>query len=124
MTTPNNLAISPGSWAHGTVIGLVIRDRGGCQYVLKGSSSTYHLPAATAAAAVVMRPSRRRVLKALQALPLQALHLACEAGPSATYDVTALPSGRPSRVMVSSAAGLIITVTDGAGEVIEHEAGC
>ena len=26
--------------------------------------------------------------------------------------------------MVSSAAGLIITVTDGEGEVIEHEAGC
>ena len=42
---------------------------------------------------------------------MQALHLACEAGPSATYDVTAWPSGRPSRVMVSSAAGLIITVT-------------
>ena len=55
---------------------------------------------------------------------MQALHLACEAGPSATYDVTAWPSGRPSRVMVSSAAGLIITVTDGAGEVIEREAGC
>jgi hypothetical protein len=84
-----------------------------------------HLPAATAAAAVVVRPSRRRVLKALQALPLQVLHLACEASPSATYGVTASwPSGRPSRVMVSSAAGLIITVTDGAGEVIEREAGC
>ena len=55
---------------------------------------------------------------------MQVLHLACEAGPSATYDVTAWPSGRPSRVMVSSAAGLIITVTDGAGEVIEREAGC
>ena len=73
---------------------------------------------------MVVRPSRRRVLKALQALPLQALHLAYEAGPSATYDVPAWPSGRPSRVMVSSAAGLIITVTDGAGEVIEREAGC
>ena len=73
---------------------------------------------------MVVRPSRRRVLKALQALPLQVLHLACETGPSATYDVTAWPSGRPSRVMVSSAAGLIITVTDGAGEVIEREAGC
>ena len=55
---------------------------------------------------------------------MQVLQLACEAGPSATYDVTAWPSGRPSRVMVSSAAGLIITVTDGAGEVIEREAGC
>ena len=55
-----------------------------------------HLPAATAAAAVVVRPSRRRVLKALQALPLQVLHLACEAGPFATHDVTAWPSGRPS----------------------------
>ena len=33
-------------------------------------------------------------------------------------------SGRPSRVVFSSAAGLIITVTDGAGEVIEREAGC
>ena len=57
-------------------------------------------------------------------MPLQVLHLACEAGPSATYDVTAWPSGRPSLVMVSSAAGLIITVTDGAGKVIEREAVC
>ena len=73
----------------------------------------------------MVRLSRRRVLKALQALPLQALHLAYEAGPFATYAVTAWPSGCPSRVMVSSAAGLIITVTDGAaGEVIEREAGC
>ena len=47
--------------------------------MLKGSSST--VPAATAAAAAVVGPSRRRVLKALQALPLQALHLAYEAGP-------------------------------------------
>ena len=31
-------------------------------------------------------------------------------------------SERPSRVVVSSAAGLIITVTDGEGEVIEREA--
>jgi hypothetical protein len=73
---------------------------------------------------VVVRPSRRRVLKALQALPLQALHLAYKVGPSATYDVTAWPGGRPSRMMVSSTAGLIITVTDGAGEVIEREGGC
>ena len=73
---------------------------------------------------MVVRPSRRRVLKALQALPLQALHLAYEAGPSATYDVPAWASGRPPRVVVSSAAGLIITVTDGEGEVIEREAGC
>ena len=69
---------------------------------------------------MVVRPSRRRVLKALQALPLQALHLAYKAVPFATYDVPAWPSGRPFRVMVSSAAGLIITVTDGAGEVIEN----
>ena len=33
-------------------------------------------------------------------------------------------SGRPSQVVVLSAAGLIITVTDGGGEVIEREAGC
>ena len=65
--------------------------------------------------------TRRRVLKALQALPLQALHLAYEAGPFATYDVPAWPSGRPSRVVVSSAAGLIITVTDGVGGVIKRE---
>ena len=66
------------------MLSLVIRDSdcGGCQHVhvLKGSSR--YLPAATAAAAVVMRPLRRRVLKALQALPLEALHLAYEAGPS------------------------------------------
>jgi hypothetical protein len=74
---------------------------------------------------VVVRPSRpRRVLKALQVLSLQALHLAYEAGPFTTYDVPAWPSGRPSRVVVSSAVGLIITVTDGEGEVIEREAGC
>ena len=97
MATPNSLAIGPGSWAYGTVLGLVIRDRGGCQHV-GAARQLQHLPAATAAAAVVMRPSRRRVLKALQALPLQVLHLACEAGPSATYAVTAWPSGRPSRV--------------------------
>ena len=77
-----------------------MRDRGGCQQVLKGSSSTFQQPPPTtayhrrryAAAAVVVRPSRRRVLKALQALPLQALHLAYEAGPFATYDVPAWPS--------------------------------
>ena len=74
---------------------------------------------------MVVRPSRRRVLKALQALPLQALHLAYETGPSETYDAPAWASGRPSRVVVSSAAGLIITVTDSEreGEVIEREAG-
>ena len=43
--------------------------------MLKGSSSTFQVPAATAAAVVVVRPSRRRVLKALQALLLQAFHL-------------------------------------------------
>ena len=79
-----------------------------------------HRPAATAAAAVVVRPSRRRVLKALQALPLQALHLTYEAGPSVTYGVPAWASGCPSRVVISSAAGLIITVTGGGGEVIEN----
>jgi hypothetical protein len=46
-------------------------------------------------------------------MPLQALHLAYEAGPSATYDVPGLSSSRPSRGVVSSVAGLIITVTDG-----------
>ena len=94
------------------------------QVTARAERQLQHLPAATAAAAVVVRPSRRRVLKALQALPLQALHLAYEAGPFATYDVPAWASGRPSRVVVSSAAGLIITVTDGEGEVIEREAGC
>ena len=102
---------------------MVIRDR--ARLSARAERQLQHLPAATGAAAVVVvRPSRRRVLKALQALPLQALHLAYEADPFATYDVPAWPSGRPSRVMVSSAAGLIITVTDGEGEVIEHEAGC
>jgi hypothetical protein len=57
-------------------------------------------------------------------VPLQALHLAYEAGPSATYDVPAWASGRRSRLVVSSAAVLVITVTDGEGEVIECEAGC
>ena len=104
------------------MLGLDIRDRG--MLSERAERQLQHLPAAIAAAAVVVRPSRRRVLKALQALPLQVLHLACEAGPSATHDVTAWPSGRPYQVMVSSAAGLITTVTDGAGEVIEREAGC
>jgi hypothetical protein len=92
---------------------MVIRNRGGCQRVLN-ERQLQHLTTA----------SRRRVLKALQALPLQALHLACESGPFAMYDVPAWPSGRPSRLVFSSAAGLIITVTDGEGEVIEREAGC
>ena len=79
MIIPNSLAISSDSWAYGTVLSLVICDRGGCQHVLKGSSSTFQQPplsAAPAAVAVVVRPSCRRVLKALQALPLEALHLA------------------------------------------------
>jgi hypothetical protein len=86
-----------------------------------------HLPAATAAAAVVVRPSRRRVLNeglASAATATQALHLTYEADLFARYEVPAWASGRPSRVVVSSAAGLIITVTDGEGEVIEREAGC
>jgi hypothetical protein len=41
-----------------------------------------------------------------------------------SYDVPAWASGRPSRVVFSSSAGLIIPVTDGEGEVIEREAGC
>ena len=81
----------------------------GCQHVLEGSSSTFQQPppprrCSGGGTAVVVRPSRRRVLKALQALLLQALHLAYEAGPSATYDVPAWASRRPSRVVVSSAA--------------------
>ena len=68
---------------------------------------------------MVVRLSRRRALKALQALPLQVLHLAYEAGPSATYmyAVPAWASGRPSRAVVSSSAGLIITATEGEGEI-------
>ena len=42
----------------------------------------------------------------------------------ATYDVPAWASRCPYRVVFSSAASLIITVTDGEGEVIEREAGC
>ena len=57
-------------------------------------------------------------------MPLQALHLTYEAGPFATYGVPAWAGGRPSRVVVSSAAGLIITVTNSEGEVAEREAGC
>ena len=71
-------------------IGHTIRDRGwSWRLSARAERQLQHLPAATAAAAVVVRPSRHRVLKALQALPLQALHLAYEAGPSATYDVPA-----------------------------------
>jgi hypothetical protein len=88
MTTPNSLAISPGSWAYETVLGLVIRDR---RLSARAERQLQHLPAAPSAA-VVVRPSCRRVLKALQELPMQVLHLACEAGPSATYDVPAWPS--------------------------------
>ena len=39
-------------------------------------------------------------------------------------EVPTWASGRPYRVVVSSAAGLIITVTDGEGGVIKREAGC
>ena len=73
----------------GSSLGLVIRDRGAWMLSARAERQLQHLPAAAATAAVVARPSRRRVLKALQALPLQALHLAYEAGPSATYGVPA-----------------------------------
>ena len=75
-----------------------------------------------------MRPSRRRALKAPQALPPEAVHLAYETGPFATYDVpawaiwTSISGG--GLICSRSIAGLIITVTDGEGEVIEREAGC
>ena len=55
---------------------------------------------------------------------LQAVHLAFETGPFATYDVAVWASGRPSRVVLSSAAGRISSVTDGEGKVVEREAGC
>jgi hypothetical protein len=68
-----------------------IRDRGGCLAV-----STRAEKAAPAPSSSHRRRgsgdeaiTRRRVLKALHALPLQALHLAYEAGPFATYDVPA-----------------------------------
>ena len=85
--------------------------------MLKGSCGTFQQPPPRGAAVVVVRPSAstcRRVLKVLQALPLQALHLAYEAGQFATYDVPAWARGpgRPSRVVVSSAASLNITVTE------------
>ena len=54
---------------------------------------------------------------------LQAVHLAFETGPFATYDVAVWASGRPSRVVLSSAAGRISSVTDGEGKVVEREAG-
>ena len=40
------------------------------------------------------------------------------------YAVPAWASGRPSRVVLSSAASLIIKVIDGEGGVIKREAGC
>ena len=89
--------------------------------MLKGSSSTR--PAAAAAAAVVVGPSRRRILKAMQALPLQALRLTYEVGPFATYNVPAWASGRLSRVVISSVGGLIITVTDGEGGALNAKQG-
>jgi hypothetical protein len=58
--------------------------------VLKRERQLQHLPAATAAAAVVVRPSRRRALKAPQALPLEAVYLAYEAGPFDLRRVTCL----------------------------------
>ena len=88
----------------------VVVEAATCQSA-RAESQLQHLLADRRGGAVVMRPSRR-VLKALQALLLQALHLTYETGPFVTYDVPAWASGRPSRVVVSS-AGLIITVTDG-----------
>ena len=110
-------------------IGHTIRDRGwSWRLSARAERQLQHLPAATAAAAVVVRPSRHRVLnKGLACRRCHSklfIHLAYEAGPSATNVVPACASGRPSRVVVSSAAGLIITVTDGEGEVIEREARC
>jgi hypothetical protein len=77
------------------------------------------LPAATGAAAVVVwcgeaiTPSLPEGL-AGAATASSSPRLRSRSICDVQYDVTAWPSGRPSRVMVSSAAGLIITVTDGA----------
>ena len=107
------------------MLSLVIRDRGGYQNVLNGSSRSSTLSISHRGGAGGGEAITLCVVKALQALPLQTLHLAYESGPFPTYDVPACgPAERPSRVVVSSSAGLIITVTDGEGEVIEREAGC
>ena len=87
----------------------VVVEAATCQSA-RAESQLQHLLADRRGGAVVMRPSRR-VLKALQALLLQALHLTYETGPFVTYDVPAWASGRPSRVVFLSAAGLVITVT-------------
>jgi hypothetical protein len=103
--------------------------------VLKGSSSTFQQPSYShrRSAAVVVGPSRRRVLKALQAaLPdsLEALHLAYmfEAGSSATYyGVPAWASRRQSWVVVTGVwshqqqvwSSRSPTAAVGGGEVIE-----
>jgi hypothetical protein len=64
------------------VLRFVICDRGGCQHVLKGSSSTFqHSQHRRRGGSKAITPL---VLKALQAPPLQALHLAYEAGPFAS----------------------------------------
>ena len=59
-----------------------------------------------------MMPSRRRVLKALQALPLQALHLAYAKPVHLRRMTSACLGQRPPilGVVVSSTAGLIIAV--------------
>ena len=89
----------PGSQgqAYGTVLRLVIRDHGGCQHVLKAAPAPSN--SHTAATAVVVRQSRRRVLKVMRALPLQDLHLTYKAGPFVTYGVPVWASGRPSRMV-------------------------
>ena len=97
-----NLVIIPLSrlvgLSYGTVLGLVMRDRGGCPStfdIAHAERQLQHLPAATAAAAVVVSeaitPSRPEGLAARRRFHcrLLPLHLAYKAGPSATYDVTA-----------------------------------
>ena len=117
----------------------VIRDRGGCQpccqQVLKGTRQLQHLPAATAAAVAVVRPSRRRVLNeglAGAATARSKLFTASHTKP-VHLDLRRMACllvacfGQRSPV---SGGGLIISRsdhhghTDGVGEVIEREAGC
>ena len=100
---------------------------GGCQHVLerqlKHSSST--LPAAAAlrrrgGGGEAITPSH---LKGLAGAATASSSPCIRNWTIATYGVLAWASGRPSRVVVSSAAGLIITVTDGEGEVTERGTG-
>ena len=89
-----------------------------CQHALKRERQLQYLPAATAAAAVVVRPSRASRPEGLAGATTARSSPRIRNRSIATYDVPTWANGRPSQVVFSSAgaAGLTITWTTHHGQ--------